>query len=164
LNLPSLRPRYIVSCWIIESHGSIWTQTGLLYPVSSSNPVGISTIAFFGVKRLKCGISGTFCASSRRWDRITEFRDSGSKIYIRYNSDQESSLKFISVSEISQFVHGSNRFWMFEGDHDVFRNAREVNIVQLIIQRVSGNFCNDLRSWHRVGICYTSNPLYMFWN
>jgi hypothetical protein len=153
-NLPIPSHLYTVSCRINESDASILPERSCLYQVWSSNPFGTLTITFFSVKRPKSGIFDTFRPGSQTHDWIPLFPDNRIKKYIWSTSDQKISENCATGSEILHGMPRINLLETFESDLDVFRNAREVNIVKLIIQRVSGNFHNDSRSWHRVWCIY----------
>ena len=147
LKLPTPSPLFTVSCWINESHSSTWTQTSFSYQVWSSTTSWTRMITFFSVKRPKCGIFGTFGSRSQTYDWIPRFPDGTSKNYIRYNSDDESSVKFFSVTEISHSMSWVHELHVYDHDFDLYWAAREVKSVSLI---VPSNFGGNLEWFEKL--------------
>ncbi len=103
-----------------------------------SNPFGTLTITFSSVKRLKCGIFGTFCCRLQTYDWIMDFPDKTAKNYIWLSSDQKNSENCDLGSEIFHVTPIIKLLKMFERYSDVCSHERSQNIVENIMRSVSG--------------------------
>lgn len=117
--------------------------------VSSSKLNGTPTIEIFGVKPPKCGISGTVCPRSQRYDRNWKIPDRRSKNYIRFSSERNSSAIYAFIVENLNFKYGMkplHTFCMILRFFDLRETWITLNWIWKRYQEKNHNFPT---SWHR---------------